>query len=85
MVEAQVDAVFIVKIGILASPEIVKTVAHSLRKHGIKRIVLDPVLCATSGASLGGDDTAQAMIAHLFPVATLITPNLDEASLLVRP
>ncbi|WP_269460067.1 bifunctional hydroxymethylpyrimidine kinase/phosphomethylpyrimidine kinase [Polynucleobacter necessarius] len=50
VVEAQIDAVLtdigadIVKIGMLASPEIVKTVAHSLRKHGIKRIVLDPVL-----------------------------------------
>jgi hydroxymethylpyrimidine/phosphomethylpyrimidine kinase len=45
--------------------------------------VLDPVLRATSGASLGGDDTAQAIIAELFPMASLITPNLDEASLLL--
>jgi hydroxymethylpyrimidine/phosphomethylpyrimidine kinase len=89
MVEAQIDAVFldigvdVVKIGMLASPEIVRTVAKSLRRHGAKRIVLDPVLRATSGASLGGDDTAQAMITELFPMATLITPNLDEASLLL--
>ena len=89
VVEAQIDAVLvdigadIVKIGMLASPEIVRTVAHSLRRHGIKKIILDPVLRATSGASLGGDDTAQAMIADLFPMATLITPNLDEASLLL--
>lgn len=45
--------------------------------------MLDPVLRATSGASLGGDDTAQAMIDVLFPMASLITPNLDEASLLL--
>lgn len=85
VVEAQIDAVLldIVKIGMLASPEIVRTVAKALRKHGVKRIVLDPVLRATSGASLDGDDTAQAMIAELFPIATLITPNMDEASLLL--
>ena len=89
VVEAQIDAVLldigvdIVKIGMLASPEIVRTVAKALRRHGVKRIVLDPVLRATSGASLGGDDTAQAMIAELFPMAMLITPNLEEASLLL--
>jgi hydroxymethylpyrimidine/phosphomethylpyrimidine kinase len=89
VVDAQIDAVFtdigadIVKIGMLASPEIVRTVAKALRRHGVKRIVLDPVLRATSGASLGGDDTAQAIIAELFPMATLITPNMDEASLLL--
>jgi hydroxymethylpyrimidine/phosphomethylpyrimidine kinase len=89
VVEAQIDAVLldigadIVKIGMLASPEIVRTVAKSLRRHGIRRIVLDPVLRATSGASLGGDDTAQAMITELFPMATLITPNMDEAALLL--
>ena len=88
-VEAQIDAVLldigadIVKIGMLASPEIVRTVAMVLRRHGVKRIVLDPVLRATSGASLGGDDTAQAMITELFPMSTLVTPNLEEASLLL--
>lgn len=89
VIEAQIDAVVldigvdIVKIGMLASPEIVRTVAKSLQRHGIQRIILDPVLRATSGASLGGDDTAQAMITELFPMATLITPNLEEASLLL--
>ena len=89
VVEAQIDAVLIdigadiVKIGMLASPEIVRTVAKALRRHGVKRIVLDPVLRATSGASLGGDDTAQAMITELFPMASIVTPNMDEASLLL--
>ncbi len=89
VIEAQIDAVLldigadIVKIGMLASPEIVHTVAIALRRHGMKKIVLDPVLRATSGASLGGDDTAQAMMKELFPVASIITPNLDEASLLL--
>jgi hydroxymethylpyrimidine/phosphomethylpyrimidine kinase len=89
VVEAQIDSVLldigadVVKIGMLASPEIVHTVATALRRHGVKRIVLDPVLRATSGASLGGDDTAQAMITELFPLATLITPNMDEVALLL--
>ena len=89
VIEAQIDAVLldigadIVKIGMLASPEIVAVVAKSLRRHGIKLIVLDPVLRATSGASLGGDDTAQAILTELFPIASLVTPNLDEAALLL--
>jgi hydroxymethylpyrimidine/phosphomethylpyrimidine kinase len=89
VVEAQIDAVIsdigvdIVKIGMLASPEIVQTVAKTLRKYGSKKVVLDPVLRATSGASLGGDDTAQAIIKELFPLAFLVTPNMDEASLLL--
>jgi hydroxymethylpyrimidine/phosphomethylpyrimidine kinase len=92
VVEAQIDAVVtdigvdIVKIGMLASPAIVTTVARCLKKHQIKQIVLDPVLMATSGASLGGDDTAKAMVAELFPLATIITPNLHETSILLgRP
>ena len=89
VIDAQIDAVIsdigvdIVKIGMLASPEIVRTVAKVLHRHGVQDIVLDPVLRATSGASLGGDDTAQAMITELFPMATLITPNMEEASLLL--
>jgi len=89
VIEAQIDAVLldigadIIKIGMLASPEIVTVVAKALRRHGIKRIVLDPVLRATSGASLGGDDTAQAILSELFPIASLVTPNLDEAALLL--
>ena len=89
VIEAQIDAVIldigvdVVKIGMLASPQIVQTVAKALHRHRVQRIVLDPVLRATSGASLGGDDTAQAMIAELFPMATLITPNMEEASLLL--
>ncbi|MBT8564857.1 bifunctional hydroxymethylpyrimidine kinase/phosphomethylpyrimidine kinase [Polynucleobacter paneuropaeus] len=89
VIEAQIDAVLndigadSIKIGMLASPEIVQVVANSLRKHDITRIILDPVLRATSGASLGGDDTAQAMMKELFPMASLVTPNLEEASLLL--
>jgi hydroxymethylpyrimidine/phosphomethylpyrimidine kinase len=92
VIEAQIDAVVsdigvdAVKIGMLASPEIVYCVAAALRRHAIKIIVLDPVLRATSGASLGGDATAHAMREVLFPLATVITPNMEEASILLgRP
>jgi hydroxymethylpyrimidine/phosphomethylpyrimidine kinase len=92
VIEAQIDAVVsdigvdAVKIGMLASPEIVHCVAAALRRHAIKTIVLDPVLRATSGASLGGDATAHAMRDVLFPLATVITPNMEETSILLgRP
>jgi hydroxymethylpyrimidine/phosphomethylpyrimidine kinase len=92
VIEAQIDAVVndigvdAIKIGMLASPEIVHCVAKALRRHAIKIIVLDPVLRATSGASLGGDATAHAMRDVLFPLATIITPNMEEASILLgRP
>jgi len=92
VIEAQIDAVVsdigvdAVKIGMLASPEIVRCVAAALRRHAIKIIVVDPVLRATSGASLGGDETAHAIREALFPLATVITPNMEEASILLgRP
>jgi len=92
VIEAQIDAVVTdigvdaVKIGMLASPEIVHCVAAALRRHEIKIIVVDPVLRATSGASLGGDETAHAIREALFPLATVITPNMEEASILLgRP
>jgi hydroxymethylpyrimidine/phosphomethylpyrimidine kinase len=89
VIEAQIDAVVsdigvdAVKIGMLATPEIVHCVAQTLRRHAIKIIVVDPVLRATSGASLGGDATAHAMRDVLFPLATIITPNMEEASILL--
>jgi hydroxymethylpyrimidine/phosphomethylpyrimidine kinase len=89
VIDAQIDAVVndigvdAIKIGMLSSPEIVHCVAAALRRHSIKTIVLDPVLRATSGASLGGDATAHAMREVLFPLATLITPNMEEASILL--
>lgn len=92
VIEAQIDAVVsdigvdAVKIGMLASPDIVHCIAAALRRHAIKTIVVDPVLRATSGASLGGDATAHAIREALFPLATVITPNMEEASILLgRP
>jgi hydroxymethylpyrimidine/phosphomethylpyrimidine kinase len=87
-VAEQIEAIFAdvrvdaVKIGMLASPEIVVAVGHSLARHAPKHIVLDPVLVATSGDSLGAPGVVEAMRAHLFPLASVITPNLPEAATL---
>ncbi|MBX9758454.1 MAG: bifunctional hydroxymethylpyrimidine kinase/phosphomethylpyrimidine kinase [Beijerinckiaceae bacterium] len=84
-VAAQIDAIFAdvrvdaVKIGMLASGDIVEAVAGRLRAHHARNIVLDPVLVATSGDSLGAPDVIDAMKRHLFPLAHVITPNVPEA------
>jgi hydroxymethylpyrimidine/phosphomethylpyrimidine kinase len=82
----QIDTIFsdievhAVKIGMLANGEIVEAVADRLTAHGAKNIVLDPVLVATSGDSLGAPDVVDAMIARLLPLAIIVTPNLPEAA-----
>ena len=92
IIRAQIDAVFsdigvdAVKLGMLANSEIVRVVSCAMNKWSPKYLVVDPVLRATSGAELGGDDVIIAMKSDLFPIATLITPNLFEAStILGRP
>lgn len=86
----QLDAVFddirvdAVKIGMLATGEIVAAVAAALTRWRPRHVVLDPVLVATSGDSLGAPDVVEALRAHLFPLATLITPNLPEAARLTQ-
>lgn len=85
-VEAQLDAVLgdlpvgAVKTGMLGSPDVVELVAHRLR--GLP-LVVDPVLVASSGAVLGGADVVAACRQHLLPVATVVTPNADEARTLL--
>ena len=88
----QVDAVIddigadAVKIGMLHSAETVRTVAAALKRHRLTQVVLDPVMVATSGAKLIDDEAIFVLVRELFPLATVVTPNLDEASLLVgRP
>ncbi|MER8349326.1 bifunctional hydroxymethylpyrimidine kinase/phosphomethylpyrimidine kinase, partial [Acinetobacter baumannii] len=58
-------------------------VADAIRRHGIRNVVLDPVMVATSGDRLIVPETAQALVQELFPLATVITPTLDEAALLL--
>ena len=75
-----VDAV---KIGMLHSPEIVLSVASAIDRHALPHVVLDPVMVATSGAVLIDSPAIAALVHQLFGRAVVITPNLDEASLLV--
>ena len=70
-----------VKIGMLGSVEMVHCVAQAITKYQLCQTVLDPVLVATSGAALGDKSTAQAMVENLFPIVSVITPNLYEASI----
>jgi hydroxymethylpyrimidine kinase/phosphomethylpyrimidine kinase len=84
-VAQQVEALFddieidAVKIGMLGTGEIVTAVAEVLARRGARNIVLDPVLVATSGDSLGSADVVEAMQRSLIPLATLVTPNIPEA------
>ncbi len=75
-----VDAV---KLGMLHAPEVVEVVAWAIDHYRLPHVVLDPVMVATSGDRLIAADTVQVMVRELFPRAVLITPNLDEAALLV--
>jgi len=78
-----VDAV---KIGMLHTPEVVRTVAWAIDHHGLQRVVLDPVMVATSGDRLIAEETVDVLVRELFPRASVVTPNLDEAALLIgRP
>ncbi len=72
-----------VKIGMLFSPELIQCVADELNRFQVKKIVLDPVMVATSGDKLLQDDAVQALKDHLIPLASIITPNLPEAEVLV--
>lgn len=87
-VGAQIDAVFedirpdAVKIGMVSSPAIVRAIADGLRRHGASNIVVDPVMVATSGSALIADAAVDALVAELFPLAEVITPNIPEAEVL---
>jgi hydroxymethylpyrimidine/phosphomethylpyrimidine kinase len=88
-VRAQLDAVLTdigcdaVKIGMLFSPELIRTVAEGLQRYGVRRIVLDPVMVAQSGDKLLQDEAIEALKEYLIPMADIITPNLPEASVLL--
>ncbi|MEN7526561.1 bifunctional hydroxymethylpyrimidine kinase/phosphomethylpyrimidine kinase [Cupriavidus sp. DL-D2] len=89
MVGAQIDAVAsdigvdAAKTGMLGTAAIVEAVAAAVDRHGIRRLVVDPVMISTSGATLSDVATSQAMVKLLFPRAILVTPNLPEASYLL--
>lgn len=89
MLKAQIDAVVqdigvdAIKIGMLHAPEVVHVVAEAIRNYGLTKVVLDPVMVATSGDKLIHDETVDVLVRELFPLATVITPNLDEAGWLI--
>ena len=72
-----------VKTGMLASSELVEAVAESIAEHHLPNYILDPVMVATSGDRLLNEDAEQVIARRLVPLATLVTPNLDEAKILV--
>jgi hydroxymethylpyrimidine/phosphomethylpyrimidine kinase len=86
-VVAQLDAIFddigvdAAKTGMLFSRTIIETVAAYLGDHRVP-LVVDPVMVASSGAKLLEDDAVAALVGRLFPLATVVTPNLMEAKAL---
>lgn len=85
----QIDAVFedippmAVKIGMVSSAALIETIADRLTAHQARNIVLDPVMVATSGAKLIDDDAVAALTTRLFPLTTVITPNMPETEALL--
>jgi hydroxymethylpyrimidine/phosphomethylpyrimidine kinase len=86
-VRAQLEAVFgdigvdAAKTGMLFSRELIETVAGYLGRHPVP-LVVDPVMVASSGAQLLEDDAVATLVGRLFPLATVVTPNLLEAKAL---
>jgi len=89
-VRQQIEAVFddfevaAVKTGMLPTREIIETVAEILAERGVQRLVVDPVVRSTSGFDLIDDEALQAVIEKLFPLATIITPNIPEAERIAK-
>ncbi len=73
-----------IKIGMLHSPELIRVLAKKIQTYGVKHIVLDPVMVATSGDSLMKQGLAEALKSDLLSLATIITPNIPEAEQLLQ-
>ncbi len=88
LVAKQIDAVLddigadAVKTGMLTNAGIIRTVADRVRAHGIRTLVVDPVMVAKGGHKLLEDDAVSALIRELLPLALIVTPNLPEAEVL---
>lgn len=86
----QLDAIFedippdAVKIGMVASSAHIRVIVNRLRHYNAQQIVVDPVMVATSGANLIQSDAVETLMHELFPLATLVTPNLPEAQVLAQ-
>ena len=88
MVRAQLDAIFTdivpdsVKIGMVSSSVIIEAIVEKLMEYQAVSIVLDPVMVSTSGSRLLNEEAMSVLIKKLMPLATMITPNLQEAECL---
>ncbi len=88
VVAAQIRAVLddigadAVKTGMLSGPAIIRVVAGELRRYGVTRLVVDPVMVAKSGDHLLRPEAVQALREELLPLAQIVTPNLPEAEVL---
>ena len=88
-IERQIDVVFddirpdAVKIGVVPSPEAAAAIARALVRAQAANVVVDPVMVATSGSALADSGVARALVEHLFPLATVVTPNIPESEALV--
>lgn len=83
-VAAILDDIFpqAIKIGMVHTSKLVNTIVNTLKRYPPVPIVFDPVMVSTSGHRLIDEDTVQVIIEKLFPVAEVITPNMDEAGIL---
>ena len=86
--QQQMDAVFediypdAVKIGMVASSELIRVIADRLRYYEAKNVVVDPVMVASSGSSLMKTDAVQVLCRELLPLAAVVTPNIPEAQVI---
>jgi hydroxymethylpyrimidine kinase/phosphomethylpyrimidine kinase len=87
-VAAQFDAVATdigidaAKTGMLATSEVIRTVAGRIRQYGVKKLVVDPVMVAKGGAALIRAEAVEALVSELLPLALVLTPNVPEAEAL---
>ena len=88
LLKQQIDAVFediypdAVKIGMVASSELIRVIADRLKYYDAKNVVIDPVMVASAGSSLMKQNAVQTLITELLPISTLVTPNIPEAQVL---
>lgn len=89
ILSGQIDAVLsdigadAIKIGMLHSAEVVELVAEKIRAYDVRQVVLDPVMVSTSGHRLMEESAVEVLKSHLLPLATIVTPNVPEAEILV--
>lgn len=89
-VRDQIDAIFTdmnvaaVKVGMLATVDIIRVVAGALETYTPAHVVVDPVMISSSGRQLLSVDAIDEMILRIFPLTTVLTPNLDEAAVLLK-